>query len=330
MEKDQEEQTLPKALELGIGMLPDPWRDRLYSHLLRFAGRRVAPELVKQFTEEADAARARAILSDTIAAAGAEVLSSKIKDNPELAALALARSMDDGLDRQENLHEILRLASAQLVSDVSSEQAPPEDDISEDWRRKFTRYAEDVSDDQMQTVWSRILSGEVQQPGTFSFRTLRLVSELSPEIAKTFEELAGRIIAGDAIVTLGGEWNEGELFMKAKSLCDWGITQEGPPGSVRIANKQNDGIYIIPSIRLHGGLRIPDGPDRLNVPIMLLTDPGKELYKLLPETDERPVLREILQKFVDDHANAEIAQIVHRETSLAIETVFQKLQPTET
>lgn len=273
MVDDPENPSLPALVELGVGMLPEPWREKLYQTLLRFVGRRVAPELVKAFTEEADAARGRAILSDAIAAAGADVLSKKIKSNPELAALAIARSIDDQIDRQENLTAIVRLASAQIADEIAPDEVPASEQISEDWRRKFTSFAEDVSDQQMQTVWARILAGEFRQPGTFSFRTLRLVSELSPTIAATFESVSDQIINGDALVTLGDEWNEGENFMAAKALADWGILQDAPSASARFTIKTPDGFYRIPNKKLIGYLRLPDGPDRLqfSIPIIPLT-----------------------------------------------------------
>ncbi len=324
MNDNQEQKFLPAGIELGVGMLPDPWRDKLFKTLTRFAGRRVVPELAKQFTEEADAARGRAILNDAIAAAGAEVLSEKVRANPELAALAFSRSFDDQIDRQENLNEILRLAGSQVGDDVTADETPPDEEISDDWRRKFTGFAEDVSDEQMQSVWARILAGEFREPGTFSYRTLRLVSELSPEIASVFEEFADQVVSGDAIVTIGKEWNEGPKFMKAKALCDWGISQDAPSASRRVTPKQIGDVYLFPSNELGAFIKIPDGPDRLQISIMLLTDPGKELYKLLPRPDERRILRKILEHFVECNPKAENAKIVVIKTGQPIETVFPR------
>lgn len=305
-------------------MLPNPWRDKLFSTVTRFAGRRVAPEVVKALTQEGDAARGRAILSDAIAVAGAEVLSARIKANPELAALAIFRSIDDQIDRQENLNEILRLASAQAAEDISDADEPPEEEISEDWRRKFTGFAEEVSDEQMQSVWARMLAGEFKQPGTFSFRTLRLVSELSPSIATSFQKASCQIMTGDALVTVGDEWSEGSKFELLKSLADWGILQDSTVTSARFVSKQEPDVYIFPNRELFGLVKIPDGPPRLHVPIALLSQPGKELYRLLPQSDERVVLRQILNHVICEHPNTVSAQIASSENRRLVETVFQK------
>jgi Protein of unknown function (DUF2806) len=321
---DPENASLPELVELGVGMLPEPWREKFYQTLLRFAGRRVAPELVKALTEEADAARGRAILSDAIAAAGAEVLSTKIKTNPELAALAIARSIDDHIDRQQNLNDILRLASAQVAEDATPGEPPPDEKIAEDWRRKFTSFAEDISDQQMQTVWARILAGEFRQPGTFSYRTLRLVSELSPVIAATFEKFSDQVITGDALVTLRAEWNEGENFMAAKALEDWGILQDPPYASARIALKQSGDLYVVPNGKFVAVLKIPDGPERLSFSIAFLSEPGRQLFQLLPKKDERPILRKILMNLVEANPNSEWARIVLADGRTMIESVYER------
>ncbi|RNJ63813.1 MAG: DUF2806 domain-containing protein [Porphyrobacter sp. IPPAS B-1204] len=324
MADEQGGEALPAIVEFGVGLLPDPWRDKLYETLLRFAGRRVAPELVRAITEEADAARGRAILSDAIAAAGAEVLANRIKSDPELAALAIARSIDDQIDRQQNLNDILKLAAGEIAQDVSSEEHPPSEKITDDWRRKFTSFAEDVSDEQMQGVWARILAGEFKQPGTFSYRTLRLVSELSPSIAATFEKVSDQIINGDALVTLGEEWNEGENFMAAKALEDWGILQDSPGQSARLALKRENDLYGIPNGNLIGVLRIPDGPDRLSYSIALLTEPGRQLYRLLPRKDERIVLRKILKDLFESNPTAEWAKIALAQGLVIVESVSEQ------
>ena len=324
MSDDENDAAVPRVVELGIGMLPDPWRNKLFRMVTRFAGKRVAPEVVRAFTEEGDAARGRAILSDAIAVAGAEVLSARIRANPELAALAISRSIDDQIDRQENLNQILRLASAEAAQDISDGDEPPEEEISEDWRRKFTGFAEEVSDEQMQSVWARMLAGEFRQPGTFSYRTLRLVSELSPEVASLFESIAEQIIEGNALITIEKEWNEGPKFELARVLADSGILQDSPGSIAKILIKQPRGQYFIPNKELMGVINFPGGPKRLTVGMAMLSEPGKQLYKLLPPKDERIVLRRILNHLVSENPRAEIARIAYAKNGHVIETVFQK------
>ena len=67
-------------------------------------------------------------------------------------------------------------------------------DIDEDWIEAFFRECEDISDEQMQMLWGRILSEEAKSKGSFS-QNLKLLSTISKEEANLityFESLFGR------------------------------------------------------------------------------------------------------------------------------------------
>jgi hypothetical protein len=88
--------------------------------------------------------------------------------------------------RQRNIEEITSAAAAHLldVEDLSDE--PPDDD----WIARFFAGAQDISNEQMQEVWARILAGEIQKPRTFSLRALELVRDLTAEESLLFGEAA--------------------------------------------------------------------------------------------------------------------------------------------
>ena len=54
----------------------------------------------------------------------------------------------------------------------------------------FTVYLrEDVTDEEMQLLWSRVLAGETKRPKSFSLRTLDILRNLSKEEAEKFQNL---------------------------------------------------------------------------------------------------------------------------------------------
>ena len=64
---------------------------------------------------------------------------------------------------------------------------------------QFLDKCRSVSDSDMQVLWSRILAGEANSPGSYSKRTVNYVSELEKEEANQFSRLCGYCI------TLSGE-----------------------------------------------------------------------------------------------------------------------------
>ena len=84
------------------------------------------------------------------------------------------------------MESIATVAASELsqIDDVSSEL--PDDD----WIARFFDYSKDVSDEHVQYLWGRILSREIQQPRTFSVRTLNFLRNLSRSEAELIEKLA--------------------------------------------------------------------------------------------------------------------------------------------
>ncbi|WP_308698356.1 DUF2806 domain-containing protein [uncultured Thomasclavelia sp.] len=58
-----------------------------------------------------------------------------------------------------------------------------------DWFFRFFDAASNVTDEQMKDLWARILAGEITHPGTFSFRTIETLHNLSRSEAEIFAEI---------------------------------------------------------------------------------------------------------------------------------------------
>lgn len=101
----------------------------------------------------------------------------------ELIERAKARLVNQEINRQTNLEEIAEKSIPYLETNVSDQP------VDEDWRTRFFNKAQDVSSDEMQEIWAKILAGEVSRPGQFSFRTLEIISNLSKNEAEKFQNV---------------------------------------------------------------------------------------------------------------------------------------------
>jgi len=84
---------------------------------------------------------------------------------------------------QQNIENIVRMSSEALPDSVSDEP------VNEDWVYQFFDHCKDISDEEMQSMWGRILAGEIAKPKSFSLQTLRLVKDLSKEDAHIFTSI---------------------------------------------------------------------------------------------------------------------------------------------
>lgn len=84
--------------------------------------------------------------------------------------------------RQKNIEEITQKAADNL----EFENKVSDDPVDEDWASRFFDYAEDISNEEMQGLWGRILAGEIKKPKSYSLRTLDVLRNLSTEEAEVF------------------------------------------------------------------------------------------------------------------------------------------------
>jgi len=127
------------------------------------------PYQIKRLAKaEAEAEKIRAI-------AGIEI--SKVQQR------AIIRMIQEEGKRQERIERISSLAIQDLKLDAKPEK------IETDWLINFFEKGRLVADFEMQTLWGKILAGEANQPGSFSRRTIELVSYLDKEDAKIFTSL---------------------------------------------------------------------------------------------------------------------------------------------
>ena len=75
--------------------------------------------------------------------------------------------------RQHNIGTVVRKAASHLV-DKSVENSEPD----HDWTARFFNDIQDVSSEEMQNLWAKVLAGEVERAGSTSIRTLESVRGL--------------------------------------------------------------------------------------------------------------------------------------------------------
>lgn len=67
---------------------------------------------------------------------------------------------------------------------------PSNEEIDRDWLNQFINVSQDVSSDQMQEVWGKILAREISNPGSFSLRSLEVLRTISKKEAEIFRQMA--------------------------------------------------------------------------------------------------------------------------------------------
>jgi hypothetical protein len=103
----------------------------------------------------------------------------------ELQRRAMHRFVSEEASRQRNIEDITAKALPQLT-----DSAKP-DEMENDWVTNFFEKSRIVSDEEMQSLWARVLAGEANAPGTYSKRTVNFLADLDKIDAELFSSLCG-------------------------------------------------------------------------------------------------------------------------------------------
>ena len=123
-----------------------------------------------------------------IAEAKAEAAKIEAQSEIEITDLhrrAACRWIGEEAQRQRNMESITAKALPQL-----NDNATPSS-VEDDWIVNFFERSRIVSDNEMQELWSRVLAGEANDPGTYSKRTVNFLSDLDKAEAALFTKLCG-------------------------------------------------------------------------------------------------------------------------------------------
>lgn len=103
----------------------------------------------------------------------------------EIQQRALIRMIQEEGRKQENIENI----SAKAIGGLDPDAKP--ENVEKDWLAHFFEKAKLISDTEMQSLWSSLLAGEANRPGTFSKRTVELIATLDKADAHLFTKLCG-------------------------------------------------------------------------------------------------------------------------------------------
>ena len=111
--------------------------------------------------------------------------------------------------RQANIKSVLRHAKEQL-GDKSVVDSEPD----HDWTARFFSEVQDVSSEEMQLLWARVLAGQVERGGSTSVRTLQVLRNLDRATARLFRTFCsmcvflpggGGVFIDGRVPALGGD-----------------------------------------------------------------------------------------------------------------------------
>ncbi|MCY4381874.1 MAG: DUF2806 domain-containing protein [Nitrospinae bacterium] len=122
--------------------------------------------------------------------------------------------------RQLNIKSVVEKAAEQL-----GDKSVPDTEPDHDWTSRFFSDVQDVSSEEMQSLWAKILAGEVERKECTSIRTLGILKNLDQDTARLFRRFCsacvffspdGKTLLDARVSSLGG--NAATNSLKAYDL----------------------------------------------------------------------------------------------------------------
>jgi len=196
--------------------------------------------------------------------------------------------------KQKNIDNVIKLAIDELKDDFDVSSIP----VDEDWVVRFFSIAEDISNEQMQQLWGKILAGEVKSPNSFSLHTIEYLKNMSKEEADLFSKAANYTINDSDFSFIFRSFNNkmleknGLFYSEILHLIELklihpeiniGMTYGKTSEDVEVVFTSD--IYIIKTMK-------KAGTPICELPLYKFTQIGSELIKLLTITPVESYINE--------------------------------------
>lgn len=214
----------------------------------------------------------------------------------EVEERALARMVrEEGL-KQENIENITAKALPLLDDDADPEK------LEKDWISYFFDKCRLVSDEEMQDIWSHILAGQTNAPGSFSKSTIDIVSNM--------EKLDAELFAKFCTFTFYVGTLQPFLYsIKTNTLSKYGLNfvNVNHLQSIGLITLEQDGYRMDireehATISYYGKLMhldVPSEPKFMNIGSVMLTNSGRQLAGICDSAPSSDYLVDIIERWME-------------------------------
>ena len=250
----------------------------------------------------------------------AEQIAQQMQTDPEYARVAVRKFGHRVLREQVNLDLISQKAASEIrdASESNKESGPEEsgEAISDDWLNAFETEARQKSTEEMQTLFGKILAGEIRKPGSYSTRSVKILGSFDQNIADHFLRLCSisvSLFPDIRVPSLGGDAGNNALkeygldFDTLNLLNEHGLIiseynswREYMPCVVFPGVAQ--GAAFIPFVyQGRHWILMPRSSDKvgkkLRISGVALTQSGRELFRIVKVEPMEKYSRELTQFF---------------------------------
>lgn len=307
-------------LSNSVGRISKSYFDRKDSDTKAYEIKKLAEARAEEIKIMSKAIKDNYLLTGGIEYSEEKISISSPKETPvsenetlEISTQNLEQRTQNRIDFQQNKKQLnLETISAYAAEELKNEEPVTDEPLDEDWTTRFFNIAEDISNEEMQALWGRILAGEIKKPKSYSLRTLELLKNLSKEEAECFMKFCeakvnssgtyfiyneddGKLLQDEFGITFNDRLLMSELgLISSENNLEFSFRPTLENKVTIIMNYGNKGIV------LYRNENVPKQP----IKVLLFTKTGIELSKLVEQTPNENYIDKICSSF--NHENVKI------------------------
>lgn len=212
---------------------------------------------------------------------------------------AIRAIVSDEINKQMNIEKI-----AIKCMDFIDKDYIPHEEVDDDWLYTFRDSVKNISSEDLQVIWAKLLADEIKSPSTYSLRALNILKNMSRQEAQIFKKFIGL-----TIVDVGGKnrisTDDTDILKKYGITYDdillleeVGLVQSG---SVRYV-VPGDNLYIIDDYKI---INIKNNDEEFGaIGIYNTSKVGTELAKIITSLDNSSnyeYIKEFIKKINDEN-----------------------------
>ena len=205
----------------------------------------------------------------------------------------------------DNLLNILNFAGQELRAIDKINDNP----VSPEWSSRFFDYAQNVYEEEAQTIWAKILAQETATPGRFFKRTLQILYNIETFEAKWFAELC-QFVLDDTFVHKDIIHSKFFEYNKLQSMIDCGLLNAQE--CIISFDNTVDSINFKSHYLKKGISQLQ--PSNISMSGFTLTDAGCQLYKITQISSNLEFVKKIQEQLKNNYGlNFEIMEYKTQE-----------------
>lgn len=199
----------------------------------------------------------------------------------ELAERTKQRLIFQEMKKQNNIDHVVSYAAQELSNREKVSGVP----VDKDWVTRFFDSVADVSTDDMQVIWGKILAGEVNEPGSFSLKTLDILRSISKKEAELFSAIVPLVVTTDGVCYITSDTDlllkYGIHFSQLLTLDEFGLINSSGLQSYNLKISNTKTCVIFNKYRIAVLKGCSDDVVKISYGIYTLTSAGKELFNIM-------------------------------------------------